>query len=80
MKLKLELELSLIKNKTQKAVINIVNIAFFLNLTFCMLVNIHFQKRPKVATVCVLLILINPRWLKFFWRMVLLKVGFPLFQ
>ena len=22
---------------------------------FCMLVNIHFQKRPKVATVCVLL-------------------------
>ena len=50
-----------------------------------MLVNIHFQKRPKVATVCVLLILINLRWPKFFLRMVCAlgayytKVGFPLF-
>ena len=35
---------SLIKNKTQTAVINIVNKRILINLTFHMLVNIHFQK------------------------------------
>ena len=35
---------SLIKNKAQKAVINIVSFRIFINLTFRMLVNIHFQK------------------------------------
>ena len=37
---------SLIKNKTQTAVINIVNKRILINLTFRMLVNIHFQKQP----------------------------------
>ena len=32
------------KNKTQTAVINIVNKCILINLTFRMLVNIHFQK------------------------------------
>ena len=32
-----------IKNKTQTAVTNIVNKRIFINLTFRMLVNIHFQ-------------------------------------
>ena len=35
---------SLIKNKTQTAVINIVNKRILINLTFSMLDNIHFQK------------------------------------
>ena len=36
---------SLIKNKTQTAVINIINLRiFYINLTFRMLVNVHFQK------------------------------------
>ena len=35
---------SLIKNKTQTAVINIVNKRILINLTFRMLDNIHFQK------------------------------------
>ena len=35
---------SLIKNKTQTAVINIVNKRILINLTFRTLVNIHFQK------------------------------------
>ena len=34
----------LIKNKTQTAVINIVNFRIFINLTFRMLFKIHFQK------------------------------------
>ena len=36
--------LALIKNKTQTAVINIVSFRIFINLTFRMLFNIHFQK------------------------------------
>ena len=35
---------SLVKNKTQTAVINIVNKRILINLTFRMLDNIHFQK------------------------------------
>jgi len=37
---------SLIKNKTQTTVINIVNKRILINLTFRILVNIHFQKQP----------------------------------
>ena len=41
---------SLIKNLTQTAVINIVNSQhFYINFTFSMLVNIHFQKWSKVT-------------------------------
>ena len=36
--------LSFIKNKTQTAVINIVSFRIFINLTFRMLFNTHFQK------------------------------------
>ena len=39
----------LIKNKTQTAVINIVNFRIFINLTFRMLFKIHFQKCSKVT-------------------------------
>ena len=40
---------SLIKNKTRTVVINIVSFRIFMNLTFRMLVNIHFQKWSKVT-------------------------------
>ena len=35
---------SLIENKTQTAVINIVSFRIFINLTFRMLIKIYFQK------------------------------------
>ena len=42
---------SLIKNKTQTAVINIVSFRIFINFTFRMLFIIHFQKCSKAVTV-----------------------------
>ena len=39
----------LVKNKAQTAVIKIVRFRIFINLTFRMLLNIHFQKWSKVT-------------------------------
>ena len=50
---------SLIKNKTQTAVINIVNKRILINLTFRMLVNIHFQKYKPLQCLKTVYIIYN---------------------
>ena len=42
-------QIGLIKVKTQTAVINVVSFRIFINLTSCVLINIHFQKWSKVT-------------------------------
>ena len=82
-KLKLDLKLSLIKDKTQKAVINIVNFRIFFKLYVSY--AYIFKRDLKFHCLC-LLILNNLRCPKFFWRMVCslgayyTKVSFPLSQ
>ena len=44
------------KNKIQEAVINIVNLCIVYNLTFRMLVNIHFQKWPLIVFTTIYII------------------------
>ena len=53
---------SLIKNKTQTAVINIVNKRILINLTFRMLVNTHFQKYKLLQCLKTVYIVYNKGW------------------